>query len=132
MASTFDRVAPVFPVRVVRTALDHYRRLGFTADAYDERTTDDPIYGFLHRGGVDLHLARVPDLKVDKNTSACYLYVDDADGLYAEWKAAAAGGKLTEPHSTSYGLREFAYSDPDGNLLRVGSPFRVSGFAVKR
>jgi uncharacterized glyoxalase superfamily protein PhnB len=87
--------------------------------------------GSLHRGGVDLHLAGVPDLQIDENTSACYLYVDDADGLYAEWKAAAAGGRLTEPRSTPYGLREFAYADPDGNLLRIGSPVRVSGFSAK-
>jgi catechol 2,3-dioxygenase-like lactoylglutathione lyase family enzyme len=131
MAATFDRAAPVLPVRVLRKALDHYRRLGFTTDAYDDTTDDDPIYGFLHRGGVDLHLAGVPDLQIDENTSACYLYVDDADGLYAEWKAAAAGGRLTEPRSTPYGLREFAYADPDGNLLRIGSPVRVSGFSAK-
>ena len=131
MTSKFDRVAPVLPVRVLRKALEHYRRLGFTADAYEDTKGGDPMYGFLHRGGVDLHLARVPDLKIEQNTSVCYLYVDDADGLYAEWKAAAAGGRLTEPHSTPYGLREFTYSDPDGNLLRIGSPFRVSGFAPK-
>ena len=34
-------------------------------------------------------------------------------------------GTLTEPRRTPYGLREFAYTDPDGNLLRIGSPFRV-------
>src|SRR6266850_2952396 len=71
MTSKFDRVAPVLPVRVLRKALEHYRRLGFTADAYEETKGGDPIYGFLHRGGVDLHLARVPDLKIEQNTSVC-------------------------------------------------------------
>jgi hypothetical protein len=31
---------------------------------------------------------------------------------------------LHEPVDTDYGLREFAHVDPDGNLLRVGSPMK--------
>jgi uncharacterized glyoxalase superfamily protein PhnB len=52
-----------------------------------------------------------------------YFYVSDADALFAEWKALAdLGGRLHPPHDTPYGLREFAYVDPDGTLHRVGSP----------
>jgi hypothetical protein len=116
--------APVLPVRHVRRALEHYRRLGFKVDAYDEPVDDDVVYGFLERDGVALHLARTPELKIDENTSACYFYADDADALHAEWKAADAGGRLSELEDTPYELREFAYWDPDGNLLRVGSPLR--------
>jgi len=120
MAITFERVAPVLPVRNVRAALDHYRALGFTAEAYEE--CDDPIYGFLDRGPVQLHLARVRDVDPRTNTSACYLYVDDAQALFDQWSAAGVKGRLHPPEETEYGLREFAHVDPDGNLLRVGSP----------
>lgn len=121
-----DRAVPVFPVRNVRAALAHYRTLGFSAHAYNEAAGDDDVvYGFVQRGHVELHLSRTPDLQRERNTSAAYLYVDDADALYAEWRAADAGGHFFgAPADTPYHLREFAYADPDGNLLRIGSELK--------
>ena len=119
--TTFQRIAPVFPVRSVRAALDHYRKLGFEAHAYREEADGDPVYGFVKRNTVELHLSRTPDLDPKSNTSACYVYVDDANSLHAEWSRAGVAGKLTALADTPYELREFAYVDPDGNLLRVGS-----------
>jgi uncharacterized glyoxalase superfamily protein PhnB len=125
MANRFDHLAPVLPVRNVRAALEHYRRLGFTAKAYAETDGEDAIYGFLSRDGVELHLARTPELQPDRNASAVYLYIDDADALYAEWTAVAPGGRFVEPpQDTPYHLREFAYIDPDGNVLRIGSELK--------
>jgi hypothetical protein len=121
MSITFDRIAPVLPVRDVKRALEEYSRLGFSAEAYEEAEAAEPEYGFLRRGGIELHLVRVPDLKNDQNTSACYLYVSDADALYHEWKAARAAGKFREPVDTPYSMREFVYWDSDGNLFRIGS-----------
>lgn len=43
-----------------------------------------------------------------------------------EWAAAGVGGRLGDPVDTAYGLREFRYVDPDGTLVRVGSPFNSS------
>jgi hypothetical protein len=125
MPVTFERVAPVLPVRNVARALDRYRRLGFEGDAYCEpgvSEKDDPIYGFLSWGRVELHLTRFAQLDPKTTTSVAYLYVDDADALYASWSAAGVEGRLRAPVDTPYGLREFGYADPDGNLLRVGSP----------
>ena len=50
-----------------------------------------------------------------------YVYVDDADALLAEWRAAGVEGRFEDAYDTEYGLREFCHVDPDGNLLRVGS-----------
>jgi hypothetical protein len=51
------------------------------------------------------------------------LYVSDADALYAEWEALEnLEGPLIAPRDTPYGLREFAYVDPDGTAYRIGSP----------
>jgi len=128
--TTFDRVAPVLPVRRVDAALDHYRKLGFEGSAYTEGGAvpeGGPIYGFLKRGPVELHLVRTPGIDPRQNTSACYLYVGDADELYREWKAAGVEGRLDAPVDTPYGLRELAHIDPDGNLLRVGSEARRPG-----
>src|ERR1700722_10736565 len=122
MAITFERVAPVLPVRDVAAALAHYRKLGFEAKAYGEMSPSGPIYGFVSWGVVELHLALARELDPQKSPSACYVYVDDANALHDAWRAAGAGGRPTDPQDTPYGLREFVHVDPDGNLLRVGSP----------
>jgi hypothetical protein len=124
MAVTFQSVSPVLPVRSVQRALAHYRKLGFQAKAYGENAGGDPVYGFVDAGRVELHVARVESLDPKANTSACYLYVDDAEALYASWIASGAEGRFEPPCDTPYGLREIVHVDPDGNLLRVGSPMR--------
>jgi hypothetical protein len=48
--------------------------------------------------------------------------VSDADSVDADWTAAGVDGRLGTPGDTVYGLREFSYVDPDGALLRIGSP----------
>ena len=111
----FQRVAPVFPVKDVDDAIDHYRALGFTVDAYD----DPPTYAFAQRDDVQVHLTRVEHLDPAASMSAAYVYVDDADALAAEW--ASLPGPHRAPHDTPYGLREGAHVDPDGNLIRFGS-----------
>jgi uncharacterized glyoxalase superfamily protein PhnB len=126
MAVEFKRVAPILTVRNVDVALAHYRRLGFEGTVYKQPEQDGSEYGFLSRGAVTLHLAQVESLDPKRTTSACYLYVSDADTLYATWQAADVGGRLTTPADTPYGLREFAHIDPDGNLLRIGSPLPES------
>ncbi len=108
--------AAVLPVRDLDAALEHYRRLGFDVHPYDNG------YGYAVRGAADLHLAVRPGLDPRTNASAVYLYVDDAEALFAEWRAAGLEGQFFEPHDTDYGLREAAHIDRDGNLLRFGSP----------
>lgn len=117
----FERLSPVLPVRDVAAAIDRFRALGFEGRPYEEVGPNGPIYGFVRRDDLELHLACVTDLDPCTNTSAVYVYVDDAAALHAEWAAANVGGRLHPPVDTPYGLREFAWVDPDGNLLRVGS-----------
>lgn len=116
--SSFSDLAPVLPVRNLAAAIDHYRSLGFDVRAYD----GDAPYAFAERDGVHLHLAGFADLDPAQNTSAVYLYVSDADALYAQWRAVRPSGRLFAPRDTEYGLREGAHGDADGNLLRFGSP----------
>ncbi len=115
----FTSAAAIVPVRNLDAALDRYRRLGFDARGYEgpER------YGFVDRGPVQMHLTEWAEHDPLTTSSSVYFYVSDADALYAEWKALAdLGGRLHPPQDTPYGLREFAYVDPDGTLHRVGSP----------
>ncbi len=57
---------------------------------------------------------------------AVYLHVADADDLPTQWSAAGVDGRHHAPVDTDYGLREGAYVDPDGNLLRYGSALRAA------
>ena len=124
MAISFGSVAPIFPVRNVTAALEHYAQLGFKAIAYEDPAAGEPYYGFVSRGSVQLHLTLFRELAASTPASACYLYVEDADALYEAWKAARPRGRLLEPKDTPYGLREFAHVDPDGNLIRIGSKLK--------
>lgn len=118
----FKRLSPVFPVRDIELAVEHYRRLGFTVRLY-EGSND---YAFAERDGIELHLTRVDNLAPKRNLSAVYLYVDDADMLYREWSSADIDGRVVEPSDTSYGLREGACLDRDANLIRFGSSIEVT------
>jgi hypothetical protein len=110
----FERVAPVVTVRDLDAALARYRRLGFATEL-----NAAAHYGFAERGAVQLHL-QPGDLA--ETGGVVYLYVSDADALYAEWASARVQGRFIGPHDTPYGLREFVYTDPDGIVHRVGSP----------
>jgi catechol 2,3-dioxygenase-like lactoylglutathione lyase family enzyme len=121
-------VAAILPVRDVGAALAHYRKLGFTTRRYDKAAPDQPpLYGFLRRDTIHLHLALSPELDPHRNTSAVYLYVDDPDALFREWSAAGPEGCLEGPEDREWGMREMTYVDPDGNLLRIGRYLQGTG-----
>lgn len=108
-----ERIAPIFAVRDLDRAMEHYRRLGFTVRAY--RGGD---YGFAFWHGIEIHLGVVAD--DDRRVSAAYLFVEDADALAATWHAAEV--EVHPPQDTEWGQHEGAVVDPDGNVIRFGSP----------
>lgn len=114
-ARQFRQFSPIFPVRNLAAALAHYSALGFHAFAYD----GGEDYGFANREGTGLHLAADPD---PSHHASAYLYVGDADALYEEWTRPGVGGHTHPVGPTPYKLREGSHTDPDGNLIRFGSP----------
>jgi len=118
MAVRFEQLAAVLPVRDIEAGMAHYRALGFEVERY---AGSEP-YAFVTRDDVHLHLTAWAEMDPATNSSAVYLRVDDADALHADWERAGVGGRLVAPTDTEYGLREGAHLDPDGNLLRFGSP----------
>jgi hypothetical protein len=105
--------------------VETYKYLGFIADVY-EADDGTAIYGFLQREGLELHLNLFRELDPQANTSAVYFYVSDPDSIYKEWVEANVEGRLDPPEAKQRGMREMAYIDPDGNLLRIGSPLTAS------
>jgi hypothetical protein len=98
----------------------HYEALGFDVRVHGGD------YATAARDGVRIHFREVPEAgaggaAVVGERGAAYIGVDDADALHAEWRAAGVGetGDLFDP---GFGVWEAAHTDPDGNLLRFGSP----------
>jgi catechol 2,3-dioxygenase-like lactoylglutathione lyase family enzyme len=114
----FGRLRPIFPVADLAAALAHYAALGFATAAY----ADGDDYGFADRDGVGLHLAAHSEHDPAGPAGSAYLYVRDADALYEEWSRPGIGGRTRPAGPTPYGLREGSHIDPDGNLIRFGSP----------
>ncbi|RBM19206.1 glyoxalase-like protein [Prauserella sp. PE36] len=114
----FEDITPIVPVRDLAAALERYRLLGFTVEQADT----DADYGFANRGEVWLHLTEWAEHDPKRTGAAVYVYVSDADAVHTEWSASGVGGRFTAPQDTPYGLREFAYVDPEGTLHRIGSP----------
>jgi hypothetical protein len=115
--TTFEDVAPVLPTGDLAAALVRFERLGFDVSAYG----DGDFYGYARRDTVYLHVSCVDDLDPATSMVSVYLYVSDADALHEQWSESGVEGRFHEPSDTDYGLREGAYIDPDGNLLRYGS-----------
>jgi catechol 2,3-dioxygenase-like lactoylglutathione lyase family enzyme len=112
----FYRAAPALPVYDVDAALAFYARLGFSVRRYE----DGAHYGFAARDGVEIHLGRVPD--GERHRTTAYVYVDDADAVADEWRAA--GAEVHGPQDTPWGQHEGALVDLEGNVIRFGSPIR--------
>ena len=112
--STANRIAPIFPVRDVAAALDFYARLGFATRAYEGAE-----YGFATLDEVELHLGGLPH-GTEITPHSAYLFVDDADELAERW--TIAGADVRTPVDTPWGRHEGVLIDPDGNVIRFGSP----------
>jgi uncharacterized glyoxalase superfamily protein PhnB len=114
---TLKRIAPIFPVHDLDAAMAHYQQLGFATRVYAGGG-----YGYATREGIEIHLGMVSAR--DGRTSSAYLWVEDADKLAAAWRSA--GVEVHSPEDTEWGQHEGAVVDPDGNVLRFGSPVRPS------
>ena len=106
-----------------------YGRLGFTRpDADRPPPGEDDGYRMLADGqGGALHLTTAVEdwLAPGRNPFGLYLYTEDVDGLAARFpgEVIEKGGPADKP----WGMYEFALSDPDQTLVRVGWPSRLRG-----
>lgn len=106
-------VEPIFFVTDAQRSKAHYERLGFSTSEYDMH------YVFAERGRLVLHLAEAPP-QATPGAGCFYMHVDDADVIAGQWRSA--GLEVVGPVDYDYGKREGSHTDPDGNLIRFGSP----------
>lgn len=111
---TEHRATAIVPCRDLRVSEAFYARLGFKV------TSDHGNYLILTDGnGWHLHLteARWPG-RVEDNPSGLYLYADDVDGIADRVRDLIL--MPGAPELKPWGTYEFAVSDPDGTLVRIG------------
>jgi len=101
---------PIFRVADGGAAARWYERLGFEVVGEHRFADGLPLYLFLRRGDVYLHLS---EHEGDARPGTLvYFYVDDADAIATEFAV---------PVTTQPWAREIELTDPDGNRLRIGT-----------
>lgn len=104
-----EELVPVFHVGNGYETAKWYARLGFHIEGEHRFSPELPLYLFLKRGNVHLHLSEHRgDARPD---TLVYFYVDDVDSIAAEFDVAIQD----QPWA-----REIELTDPDGNRLRIG------------
>ena len=107
---------PIFKVADVVRSAAWFQGAGFETSFHDD------TYAFAHRDrDLTVHLAQVEDDEVP-GQGALYFHCQNADGVAEEWRQA--GIEVHGPQDEDYGKREGSVSDPDGNVIRFGSPIR--------
>jgi uncharacterized glyoxalase superfamily protein PhnB len=123
-------IAPYFLVRDVVAAASYYRdALGFTVRRY---FGDPPTFCMPQRDDVVVMLSQTADeAAIRPNATArgddswdAYVWVEDADALFAE--VSARGALIAYPPclQEEYGNREFGVLDLDGYRIAFGSGAR--------
>ncbi len=107
---------PVFKVANVRRSVRWFERVGFEVSVHDD------TYAFARRDrDLTIHLAQAGGDE-HPGQGALYLHCHDADRVAEEW--TQVGIEVDGPRDEDYGKREGSITDPDGNVIRFGSPIR--------
>src|SRR5258707_9009559 len=119
MSDPQQTLTAILPCNDLDASEAFYGRLGF-------RRTDGETGGEYRiladgRGG-NLHLTDAVEgwLVPGRNPFGLYLYLEDVDTLAAEFRSEIIC--KTAPEDKPLGMYEFALSDPDQTLVRVGWP----------
>lgn len=113
---------PILPARDLGATEAFYARLGFRRGALHEARG----YLILGRDAVELHFFRAPEHDPATCDHGAYLRLEDAGTLSEEWAALGLPDegipRLHGAQDKPWGMRELAVVDPDGNLIRAGTP----------
>ena len=108
-------ITPVVPATDMPRTMRFFESLGFSVNPY----ADGSQYAFAQMDGQHIHIRKANPGELSSNPGGIYLYVDDVDAFY---KRVVASGirALGKPVDYEWKMREFAVSDPDGLLIRIG------------
>jgi catechol 2,3-dioxygenase-like lactoylglutathione lyase family enzyme len=113
-------VVAIVPCNDIEASTGFYRRLGLTV------SSDHGRYRILSDGeGWHLHLSSESPqgwVVPGRNPNGLYFYREDVAGFAAHLGDLIHG---SGPEHKPWGMYEFALSDPDGTLVRIGWPSRL-------
>lgn len=123
----FTGVAPVLLVSDVKASIRHFvDTMGFTLGLFEEVAQ----FAILERDAARIMLQQtvktdqiVPNWKIEDCLWDVYIWVDDVDSLYAEFKSRGAIIDY-ELGDKPYGVREFGSQDLDGHDIAFGQIIR--------
>jgi hypothetical protein len=117
-------LAAIIPCTNLDLSEAFYSRLGFVRWLNgSSAAADDDSYRILRDGdGGSLHLRKAEHgwLVPGRNPYALYYYSPDVDELAIAFRNEIIG--RPEPETKAWGMYEFAISDPDATLIRIGRP----------
>ena len=106
-----EGMAPILHVADARASSEWYVQLGFEVESEHAFRPGWPLYVRLRRGPAQLHLS---EHRLDGGpVTYVYLYVEDVDASLPPGAAA---------EDCPWGMRETRLTDPDGNVVHIGSP----------
>lgn len=101
-----ESMIPIFRVADAKKAAEWYRRMGFETTGEHRFEPGFPLYMFLERGEVQLHLSEhTGDARPG---TLVYFWVDDVETIAVEFDAEIDD-------------QEIELTDPDGNRLRIAT-----------
>ena len=110
-----NRLIPMLPVKSMPASIEFYQKLGFSV----ERRQDDWGWAMLRCGEcrimVDQSINGHPNAP---RQSVLYLYPENIVEYHQHVRRN--GLNVPELEVTFYGMREFRFTDPDGNPLWIG------------
>ena len=124
-ASPSGTLTAILPCNDLDVSEAFYARLGFVQP--EEERGAHAGYRMLSNGeGGFLHLTDAVEgwLIPGQNPFGLYLYIEDVDGMAARFGNEIIG-QIKAPTAKPWGMYEFALSDPDQTLVRVGWPTRL-------
>lgn len=125
-----NRLTAILPCNDLNASEAFYARLGFTRPESEKPANPaEDTYRILSDGkGGHLHLTdAVPGWLVPHQSPfGLYLYTPHVDELAAKFGDEILGHEK-RAEERPWGMYEFALSDPDEHLVRVGWPMRLRG-----
>lgn len=116
----YDLAIPTLPCRSVSSTVEFYKHLGFEGGAHEYNSE----YAILRRGAVELHFFTHHGLVPAESSAGCYIRVLDVESVFRSVSACQLPRtgipRMDTLENKPWGLREFAFVDLDGNLIRIG------------
>ena len=105
---------PILPVSDLAASVAFYERAGFAA-----RTWQDGGYAFVDAEGESVFDLDEGEHHVP-SAAGSFLVVPEVDVWHQG--VTGAGIDTDPPADMPWGMREFRFTDPDGNYIRIGQP----------